>query len=1124
MTKYKYLFLFALCLLTQTAMAQGRRITGTVSSSIDGPLMMANVVEKDANNRIVEACVTDINGNFSMMIKNAKDNLTFSYIGCKTQVLPIGTRTSFKVVLTDATSLREVVVKSKPKVHTNGLAIPQREISVAQQTLNMSDMEGLSFTTADEALQGKIAGLDIVANSGNLGSGTSMRLRGVTTINGNAEPLIVVDDNIMENPDQNFDFTNANEETYASLLSVNPEDIESITVMKDAASTAIWGSKGANGVISIKLKRGARGKTRVTYSYRFTGSWQPKGYNLLSGDDYTMLMKEEFYNPAQSSTATTNINELNYNKSWSEYENWNNNTDWVKAVTQFGQAHNHYLTITGGGEKANFRMSAGYDHETGTIIKQTLDRFSTRLVLDYFVSDRIKFSTNFALTYTDNMKNYDDNILSRAQQIAPNMSIYRQDAKGNNTDEYYVMLPGGNSTVSGNSSSALKSIRDLGNPVAIANLAWRDDKTYRITPEFELNYDLLATDDNHTRLKYTGMVYMDVFAESQPTFWPGSLSTDTWTSNLYNTSTNYDYNSLAFTTRHTLTFTPHFNNEDWTMTMLGRWEMITGNSNSQTVTESVLPSGITNPTVQADLENMSGSNGQWRSMSVFYTGHIAYKSKYALDFTLRGDGSTKFGKSSKWGFFPGVSTRWNISDEKFMKPTNKWLSMLSFRPSWGIVGAQPSSEYLQYSKYATSGVYGSGTNNQSVTYVDGMQLSNLRWEKTMSYNIGGNFGFFDDLITGDFNYYYKKTTDLLMKTVGIPSSSGFSSLAYKNVGSMENKGWELNIDANRFIKIGKFSMSINANIAQNFNQITQMDASVLESINSEWSATSRGTYLNRIQVGNPLGSIYGLRYKGVYQYTYDWLINYQKNNNLTAAEFQDYINNTFIKSGKTAPIALNSNGQVLMNSNGTPVHLVYNYADGSQTYTFQGGDAIYEDVNHDGQINSLDVVYLGSANPKVNGGFGFNFFYGNWSLKTSFNYRFGNKIVNSARMNLEEMYNAYNQSSAVNWRWRKNGDITEIPRAMYNSGYNFLGSDRYVEDGSFVRFQYLQIMYKFDSKFLKTIGLNNLTFSASANNLYCWSHYSGTDPEHSPGSWGIAYDSSQTPRSKSFTVGLNVEF
>src|SRR5574344_1768001 len=331
MTKYKYLFLFALCLLAQTAMAQGHRITGTVSSSIDGPLMMANVVEKDANNRIVEACVTDINGNFSMMIKNPKDKLTFSYIGCKTQVLPIGSRTVFKVTLTDATALKEVVVKAKPRVRTNGLAIPQKEVSVAQQTLNMSDVEGLSFTSADEALQGKIAGLDIVANSGNLGSGTTMRLRGVTTINGKSNPLIVVDDNIFDNPDASFDFQNATEESYAALLSVNPQDIESIDVLKDAAATAIWGSRGANGVIQIRTKRGARGATKIDYSLRLQASWQPKGYNLLNGDDYTMMLKEMYYNPSQSATSTTNINEINYNKGWSEFENWNNNTGWVDA-------------------------------------------------------------------------------------------------------------------------------------------------------------------------------------------------------------------------------------------------------------------------------------------------------------------------------------------------------------------------------------------------------------------------------------------------------------------------------------------------------------------------------------------------------------------------------------------------------------------------------------------------------------------------------------------------------------------------------------------------------------------------------------------------------------------------
>lgn len=421
----KYFILALFCSLSTAVAAQGIRISGTVSAP-DGPVMMCNVVEMDANNRIVSASQTDINGNFSMEIKNKADKLQISYIGYKKVSVPIGDKTVFDIQMQEENTLKEVVVRAKKRFNHGGLSIPENEVSVAAQTFNMSDVEGLAFTSADEALQGKIAGLDIVANSGNLGSGTSMRLRGVTSINGSAEPLIVVDDQIFDNPDENFDFTSANEETYASLLSVNPSDIEDIQVLKDAAATAIWGSRGANGVISIRTKRGARGKTRVDYSLRVQASWQPKGYNLLNGDDYTMMLKEMYYNPSQSASATTNINEINYNKSWAEYENWNNNTDWVDAVEQTGVSQYHYVTISGGGEKANFRISAGYDHENGTIIKQTLDRFSTKLALDYFVSDRITFRTTFPLTYTANKRNYDDNILGRAQQMAPNMSIFRQ--------------------------------------------------------------------------------------------------------------------------------------------------------------------------------------------------------------------------------------------------------------------------------------------------------------------------------------------------------------------------------------------------------------------------------------------------------------------------------------------------------------------------------------------------------------------------------------------------------------------------------------------------------------------------------------------------------------------------
>ena len=1127
--KIKYLLLAAFAMVSAFASAQGIRISGTVMAP-DGPVMMCNVTERDANNRIVSASQTDINGNFSMEIKSTANKLQVSYIGYKTKTVPIGDKTVFDIEMEDQQTLKEVVVVAKKRFNHGGLAIPANEVSVASQTFDMSNVEGLAFTSADEALQGQIAGLDIVANSGNLGAGTSMRLRGVTSINGSAEPLIVVDDNIFDNPDATFDFQNANEETYASLLSINPQDIADIQVLKDAAATAIWGSRGANGVIQIRTKRGSRGATRIDYSLRVQASWQPKGYNLLNGDDYTMMLKEMYYNPSQSASSTTNINEINYNRSWAEYENWNNNTDWVDAVTQTGWSQYHYLTIAGGGEKANFRISAGYDHQNGTIIKQSLDRFSTKLALDYFVSDRITFRVTFPLTYTSNNRNFDDNILGRAQKVSPNMGIYRQNADGSNTNEYYTMLPtggsGAGSTAPNTSSKELESIRNLGNPVAIANLAWRHEKTYRISPEFKLDYKLLGTDDDKTKLDYTGMVYMDIYASSTPKFWPGSLFTNTWTDSNYNRNENNEYNSLGFTTRHTLTFTPAFKNKDWYATMFGRWEMTTGNNNSQYQLRVNTPNDVNSTSVDGgDLKSMSTGNGQWRSMSALFNGHFSYKSRYSLGVSVRADGTTKFGDTKKWGYFPGVSARWNISDEKFMKWANKWLSMLSFRPSWGIVGNQPGSEYLQYARYATGATYGQVGNNDGTTYLEALQLNNLKWEKTTQTNLGGDFGFFNGLITGDFNYYYKKTRDLLMSNVRIPSTTGFSTLAWTNVGDMENKGWELNIEANKFINIGKFSMSANFNISQNFNKILAMDESVLESINSDWDAAKRGSYLNRIQIGNPLGSIYGLRFKGVYQYTYEYLINMKERNNWSGEDLRNYINNEFLPSGKTAPIAIDNEGKVLMSSTGEPVRQVYNFKDGSSTYKFQGGDAIYEDINNDGQINSLDIVYLGNSNPKVSGGFGFNFFWGsNWSLKTSFSYRAGVKVVNTAKMGLEQMFNAYNQSSAVNWRWRKNGDVTNIPRAMFDTGYNFLGSDRYVEDASFVRMSYIQLVYNFDKKLLKALGMRRLQLSISGQNLFCWSKYSGTDPEHSAGAWGIAYDNSQTPRSKSVTMNINVGF
>lgn len=1130
-----YITVGALC-SAMTISAQDHRISGTVSDEF-GPVIGCNVIEKDANNRNVNATITDVNGNFQLAIKNPKNKLVVSYVGYKTFSQVIGSQTNFQVQLKDANELGTVTVTAKQRFRGDGLSIPKDEVSVATQTMNMDIVDGLAFTSADEALQGQIAGLDIVANSGNLGAGTTMRMRGVTTINGSSEPLIVVNGNIMDVPDaKDTDWSTATEETYSSLLSINVNDIESIDIMKDAAATAIWGARGANGVISIKTKRGKRGKIRIDYNFSLQGNWQPKGYNLLSGDEYTMLMKEELYNPTQNPSATTNINELNYNKSWAEYNNWNDNTDWVKAVTQTGWNQSHGLTISGGGEKAVFRISANYDHQTGTIIKQVLNRFSTRLNLEYYVSDKLKFTTEFPLTYTKNQKSY-ANILGKALSMAPNMSIYREDGNGIDTNEYYIMLPSAEkdeygSSISGTSSLQLKSVRDIGNPVAIANLAWNNESTYRITPDFRINYYFLGNDDHKTRLDYEGQVYLDIFSKSNPTYCPGSLSTNGWKDNSYNLYTMDDYNSFQFQTRHQLIFTPKFKNEDIAWMMLGRWELTSGTSYGQNVSERKLPLGAQSPTLPAEISNMSTSNGEWRSMAGVFSTHLSYKGRYNADFTVRADGTTRFGDNNKWGYFPGMSVRWNISDEPWMKWSRKVLSMLAFRPSWGVNGRTPSSEYLQYAKYAAGSQYGNGNTLLPSTRVDGLQLSDLKWEKTTSWNLGANLGLFDDMIEADFNYYYKKTKDLLNPGVAISSQTGYTTLAWKNIGSMENKGWEFNITAKKFIKAGKFSMDASFNVAQNFNKITEMDQTVLDGINEDWSADSRGKYFKRIQVGNALGSIFGLRHKGVYQYSYDYLENLRRQGYVMEGnekimirdnnDLVDYLNNRFLPAGKTAPIALNRDGKVITGADGKPLRMTYNSKDGGETYKFDGGDVIYEDVNHDGTINSLDMVYLGNSNPKFSGGFGFTFRYGNWSLRTNFVYRTGFKVVNFARMGVEKMYDTTNQSTAVNWRWRKNGDMTEIPRALYNYGYNWLGSDRYVEDASFLRFSYVSLSYDVPKKFLKSVGLNTLRFDLSGQNIFVWSKYSGTDPEHANNGWNFALDSSQTPRSKSFTLRMRI--
>jgi TonB-linked SusC/RagA family outer membrane protein len=1065
-----------------------------------GPVMMANVVEIDASNRIVSSTQTDINGNFSFKIKDPKHKLRFSFVGCKTKTVPIKGEV-YEIKLEDAATLTEVTVTSKRRAGGSGLSIPKDEMSTANQSIDMKEFDGLSLTTVDEALQGRIAGLDIVANSGNLGSGTSMRLRGVSSINSNANPLIVVDGNVWENDlGKDLDLSSANDEKFAELLNVNPEDIENISVLKDAAATAIWGSQGANGVIEIKTKRGVRGKTRVTYSYRITGTRQPKGYHLLNGDEFTMLLKESYFNPRLSSTAS-DIVEINYDPTNPNgWNNFNKNTDWIDEVTQTGFRHNHYVSLTGGGEKANFRIGAGYDHETGSVIKQQLDRLSSRVALDYFVSDRIKIMSNLSFTYTDNQKNY-DNLLGIAYKYMPNVSVYEMDMDNNPTGHYF-MLPTTISSALDDQLPDNNNKYNRFNPVALGNLASNNEKTYKVSPEFQIHYDLLSTENDKTRLKYEGKIVFDIFNQYQDSFLPSELITLGWSHPSNNRKTEYSYKSLGISTTHTLTFTPHFKNEDHSMMMMLRGQLNDGSSKSQKTTEFGFPGTISNTGADATIDgDFTGGSGQWRSLYGTFSAHYAYKSRYMFDFSMRCDGSTKFGPEKRWGTFPALSARWNISREPWIANNLPWLSMLSLRPGWGIVGQQPGGEYLFYSRYKN----GSGYMDQSSTNPDNIQLKALKWEQKMTYNLGVDFGFFEDKLNGNVEVYKQYTSDLLMQNRGIPTSSGYGSFAWQNVGKMENVGWEFNINTNNLVKFGDFAIDFNVTFANNKNVITEMDETCLATLNKDFERKN-GTYLTRVELEKSFGSIYGFRYKGVYQYS-----------EYSPEEIKGV-------SGPNAPVVRDANGNVILDNHGRTTPMTFCYSGTSAMYEFKGGDAMYEDINHDGTINELDIVYLGSSLPKFTGGFGIKFKWGRWSWNNQFNFRYGNKIVNNNRMNLESMYGNGNQSRAVNYRWRVEGDIAQIPRALRQYGYNYLGSDRFVEDGSFIRLNYSQISYSLPPATIKKWGLSQLSFYLSANNLFVITKYSGSDPEVGYGGYGISADNAQTPRAKSATLGITVQF
>ena len=1093
LTAHLVVLCFAFLLTTTVARAQGTpgavTVQGRVLDQDRKPLQGVTVAETDADQRTIRAVKTDVEGAYAIKINNMADSLSFSFIGNETIKQPIGARTTINVTLRSSTGgLGEVVISAQRRTDNGMFSLRENQLTTATTKINAKDLEEMQAASIDQALQGRLPGVDITASSGDPGAGMQIRIRGTSSINSSNDPLIVVDGMPYETSvPSDFNFGTADELGYASLLNIAPTDIRDITILKDAAATAVWGSRAANGVIVINTKRGAIGKPVLTYTFKGSLTKQPGAIPMLTGDQYSTLVPEEYMNRNGVPLNTQTIKEFQYDPNdpyW--YYNYSNNTNWVKAITQMGWTQDHNISMTGGGEKARYYASVGYFGQEGTTIGTNLKRISTRINLDYNVSTRIKFRSDLSFSHTDNARNYANNLRDIAYKKMPNMGIYEYDQFGNMTPNFFSPA----SNIQGQYSGIdLKknNIQGTVNPVAMATDARSTITTERVTPHFNLQYTIIRG-----VLQSVFDVQFDINNTKNRSFLPQTATGRPWTETAVNRAYDGDLDVFNVQTKSSLIYTPRIKNQNHELMSSLIFFTYDNKSVSQEARTSNTASSIlidpSSPsrTQNTDLAIASGTY-QTRSIGATFSTQYGYKDRYIINVGLRGDGNSRFGPAFRYGLFPSVSTRYRISGEPFMKRYQKWLDDLSLRASYGISGNAPKKDYTFYNVY---GNFDWGYLGQAAVYPANMELKNLRWETITGQNLGINLIMFRNRVNLDVEFYKNRTKNLFFEGLQISSFTGFNSVDM-NVGTMDNQGFEIGLNTTPY-KSKNFSVDFNFNLARNENIIREISPFYPT---EKGNITANGQYKTYMQVNNPFGSFYGFRYKGVYK-------------------------------DAASTIAHDAGGKPIVGPNGQQVYMRFNYP--SVDYIFQPGDAMYEDVNNDGNINYMDVVYLGNGNPKFTGGFGTSITYKS-SLKITafFNYRYKYDVVNSTKMTTSNMYGYDNQSAAVLRRWRQPGDDTDIPRALFGSGYNWLGSDRYVEDASFLRFRTLTARYTFPQTMLKKIKLKNLSGYITVENLLTWTNYTGQDPEvtmRGSDPFRVATDISMTPAVKTFTIGLTGSF
>ncbi|OGX81619.1 SusC/RagA family TonB-linked outer membrane protein [Hymenobacter coccineus] len=1052
--------------LFHQVMAQTRTISGRVTDQTNGGgLPGVTVLLKGTTTGVS----TNADGNFSLGVPASGGTLTFSSIGFITQEQPIGSSAVMSVAMaTDMKQLNEVVVTGY------GQQQNRAEVKGAVSTVNSADYKDQPIIGVDQALQGRAAGVQVSQSSGTPGSGISVRVRGAASIGASNEPLYVVD-GLPVNTGSSTQ-VGAGGQLTNGLNDLNPNDIESIEVLKDAASAAIYGSRASNGVVLITTKRGKSGKARIDLDY-YTGAQSAwKRPDVLNGAQQTQLFLDAaagafpanaagnypafgavfrsnadlaayIYGPGDATIVNGLAQYVDAGpvRPLSQFQDpsTSTSTDWGKEVLRTAPISNYGLTFSGGSDASRYRLALNYFDQQGTVIGSGYTRGSARLSVDNKLSDKVRMGTSIGLSQSVNSRINNDNniygVLTTARLYSSDLPIYNEDGT------YYK-----------NGS--------LENPVAAGREPYFKSTNNRLIASQYTEFELIKN------LKYRATFGIDYTYSRDDVF----LSTLTNAgAAVRGDATAATLQELNYNHISSLNYTKTFGTDHSLSALLVAEYQRDRESDIFTEVTGFPSNAIRELSAGATKTEATSSSTGYALFGALAKVDYAYKGRYLIGASVRRDRGSRFGSDNQVGYFPAVSAGWRIIEEGFLKDQTT-LSELKIRGSYGETGNQPTANF------GSRGLISPGVNylNQGGLSFSQLANPNLKWERTRQTNVGVDFGFLQNRFYVSADVYQRKT-DALLLAQNLPSDTGFLSYS-SNVGNIENKGIEFALTTINFRHEGTgFNWETNFNISFNRNKVTKLsDPSI--------TGTAQG-FASRLIVDQPLGAFYGYRVDHIFQ---------------TQEEI-----NTLDAAAKTAT--------------------------GSATATYQStatrpGDIKFKDLNGDGRVTAADQEIIGNAQPKFYGGITNTFRFMNFDFSGFLQYNVGNKVYNNPRAYTQGMSSVYGQDVAVLNRWTPTNTDTDMPRAVYNDpNNNARTSDRFLEDGSYLRLKSLTLGYSLPAALTTRAHLRTVRIYVQSQNLVTFTKYTGLDPEVSTTSGtntALGTDFFTYPQARTITGGVTLGF